>query len=51
LAEEKIPPIHIHCNVQAVYGDKCFDVSLVTRWTWQFKQEQVGEERLYDRPW
>jgi len=27
LTAEKIPPIDIHCQMQAVYGDKCVDVS------------------------
>jgi len=24
---DKIPPIDIHCHMQAVYGDKCVDIS------------------------
>jgi len=26
---EKVPPINIHCHMQAVYGDKCVDISTV----------------------
>jgi hypothetical protein len=29
LTVEKIPPIDIHCQMQAVYGGKCVDVSTV----------------------
>jgi hypothetical protein len=29
LTMEKIPLSDIHCQVQAVYGDKCVDVSTV----------------------
>ena len=39
---EKIPPFDIHCRMQAMYGDKCIDVSTVS-WVWQFKQEEMGE--------
>ena len=39
----KIPPIDIHCHIQAVYGDKCVDVSTVSCWVQQFEQEEVGE--------
>jgi hypothetical protein len=34
--------------MQAVYGNKCTDLSTVS-WVWQFKQEQVGEESLCDK--
>jgi hypothetical protein len=39
LTMEKIPPIDIHCCMQAVYGDKCVHVGTVRRWVWEFKQE------------
>jgi hypothetical protein len=42
LTMEKIPPINIHCRMQAVYGDKCDDVSTVRCWVWEFQQEEVG---------
>jgi hypothetical protein len=28
---DKIPPIDIHCHMQAVYGDKCVDISKFLR--------------------
>jgi len=34
--------------MQAVYGDKCIDVSTVS-WVWQFKQEDAREESLCDK--
>ena len=36
LTAEEIPPFHIHRCMQAVYGDKCVDVSTVRRLVWQF---------------
>jgi len=32
LTAEKVPPIEIHRQMQAVYGDRCVDVSTVRRW-------------------
>ena len=32
LTAEKAPPIEIHRRMQAVYGDRCVDVSTVRRW-------------------
>ena len=32
LAAGKVPPIEIHIQMQAVYGDQCVDVSTVRRW-------------------
>jgi len=32
LTVEKFPPIEIHRQMQAVYGDQCIDVSTVRRW-------------------
>ena len=46
---EKIPPIYIHCHMQAVCGDKCVDVSTVRHLVWQFKQEKLGEASLFDK--
>jgi hypothetical protein len=53
LSAEKISPINIHCRMQAVYGDKCVDVSTVTCWVWPFKQEDVVLDRIQklDRCW
>ena len=35
--------------MQAVYRDKCIDISTVIQWVWQFKQEKVGEASLCDK--
>ena len=32
LTAEKVPPIEIHRQLQAVYGDQCVHVSAVRRW-------------------
>jgi len=32
LTVDKIPPIEIHRQMQAIYGDQCVDVSAVRRW-------------------
>jgi len=32
LVAGKVPPIEIHRQMQAVYGDQCVDVSTVRRW-------------------
>jgi hypothetical protein len=44
LTAENILPIDIQSCMQAVYGDKCVDVSTVRYWVWQFKQEEVGKQ-------
>ena len=49
LTVKNILPINIQRCVQAVYGDKCVEVSTVGHWVWQFKQEEVGEESLCDK--
>ena len=46
---EKIPPINIHCHMQAVCGDKCVDLSTIRHWVWQYKQEELGETSLFDK--
>jgi hypothetical protein len=46
---EKIPPINIHCHMQAVCGDKCVDVNTVRHLVWQFKQEELGDASLFDK--
>ena len=48
LTEEKIPPIDVNRHMQAVYGDKCVDISTVRLWVRQFKQE-LGEANLCDK--
>jgi len=45
---EKILPIDVHRHMQAVYGDKCVDVSTVRHWVWHFEQE-VEEASLCDK--
>jgi transposase len=35
--------------MQAVYGDKCVDVSTIRHWVWQFKQGEVREASLFDK--
>jgi len=32
LTAEKVPPVEIRRRIQAVYGDKGVDVSIVRRW-------------------
>jgi hypothetical protein len=46
LTAENIHPINIPSCMQAVYGDKCVDVSKVRHWVWQFKQG-VGKQVLF----
>ena len=46
LTAGKVPPIEIHRRMQAVYGDKCVDVSTVGRWVRRFKDGKLGQERL-----
>jgi hypothetical protein len=46
LTAVNILPINIQSCMQAVYGDKCVDVSKVRHWVWQFKQE-VGKQVLF----
>jgi len=38
LTAEKVPPIEIHRQMQAVYGDQCVDVSTVRHWVRQLKR-------------
>ena len=49
LTAEKISPVYIHRRMQAVYGDKCVDVSTVIRWVQQVKEEEVGDTGLCDK--
>jgi hypothetical protein len=53
LSAEKIPPIDIRCHMQAVYGDKCVDVSTCKCWAGSFKQEEVVSDRIQklDKCW
>jgi len=45
LTVEKVTPIEIHRQMQAVYGDQCVDVSTV-RW---FKDGELGQADLSDK--
>jgi len=45
----KIPPINIHRHMQAVYGDKCVNVSTIRHWVQHFKQDEVGEVSMFDK--
>ena len=49
LTAEKISPIDIHHHMQAVYRDKCVDVSKARCRVHQFKQEEVGKTSLCDK--
>jgi len=49
LTAEKVPPIEIHRRMQAVYGDKCVDVSTVWRWVRRFKDGELGRADLSDK--
>jgi len=42
LTTGKVPPIEIHRQMQAVYGDECVDMSTVRRWVRQFKDGELG---------
>ena len=42
LTAEKVPPIEIHRRMQAVYDDRCVDVSTVRRWVRRFKDGELG---------
>ena len=45
VTSEKVSPIEIHRQMQAVYGDQCVHVSTVRR----FKDGQLGQEDLSDK--
>ena len=49
LTAEKVPPIEIHRRMQAVYGDKCVDVSKVRRWVRRFKDGELGQANLSEK--
>jgi hypothetical protein len=46
---ENLPLLDIHRRMQAVYGDKCVDVSTARRWVWEFKREEEGIASLCDK--
>ena len=43
---EKVPPIEIHRQMQAIYGDQCVGVSTVRRWVMRFKDGELGQADL-----
>ena len=49
LTAGKGPPIEIHRRMQAVYGDRCVDVSTVRRWVRRFKNGELGQADLSDK--
>ena len=49
LITEKFPPIEIHRRMQAVYGDRCVDVSTVRCWVRRFKDGELGQANLSDK--
>ena len=51
LTAEKVPPIEIHRQMQAIYGDQCVDVSTVRCWVRRFKDGELGQADLSERTW
>jgi len=49
LTAGKVPPIEIHRQMQAIYGDQCVDVSTVRHWERQFKDGELGQADLSDK--
>jgi len=45
----KVPPIEIHRQMQAVYGNQCVDVSTVRRWARGFKDGELGQADWSDK--
>jgi len=43
LTAGKVPPIGIHRRMQAIFGDRCVDVSTVRRWVRRFKDGELGQ--------
>jgi len=46
---EKVPPIEIHRQMKAVYGDHCVDVSTVRRWVKWFRDGELGQADLSEK--
>ena len=46
LTVEKVPPIEIHRQMQAIYGDRCVGVSTVRCWVRWFKDGEMGQADL-----
>ena len=49
LTAEKVPEIEKHRRIQAVYGDRCVDMSTVRRWVRRFKDGELGQADLSDK--
>jgi len=49
LTAGKVPPIEIHRRMQAVYGDRCVDVSTARRWVRRFNDGELGQADLNDK--
>ena len=49
LTAEKVTPIEIHRQMQAIHGDQCVDVSTVRRWVRRFKDGELGQADLSDQ--
>jgi hypothetical protein len=49
LTAKKVPPIEIHRRMQAVYGDRCSDVSTARRRVRRFKDGELGQADLSDK--
>jgi len=48
LTAEKVPPIEMHRQMQAIYGDQCVDMSTVRCWVRRFKDGKLGQADLSD---
>jgi hypothetical protein len=46
----ELPPFDKQRYMQAAYRNKYVNVSRVRHWVQQFKQEEVGEESLCNKP-
>jgi hypothetical protein len=46
---EKVPPIEIYRQMQAIYGDQCVDVSTVRCWVRRFKDGELGQADLSNK--
>ena len=49
LTVEKVLPIEILRQMQAIYGDQCVDVSRVRRWVRRLKDGELGQADLSDK--
>jgi len=49
LTVEKVPPIEIHRQTQAIYGNQCVDVSSLRHWVRRFKDGELGQADWSDK--